>query len=638
MKKKRFGVVFLSLIIALTAINYVSASSYDDISGLSVDYRDAVNYVSDNNIMIGTSETTFVPFENINRAMNVVILYRLAGKPAVSGSIPFSDVSSESYYYDAVKWAYKNKIVQGTSSTTFSPDSNVTREQFFTFLYRYTSFCNYPIGITNGTSILNAGDYHLVSDYAVNPLRWAVDKHIISRESDTEMLHPQSNVQRMTAALYVSLFGENVEGVKFEKDNFGFTNNEKNFTNNKIKTRYMSDSDYEIIKQWCDSGSSSAASAKNALNSIDVYKEDWRGSCYGMTTIVALDKVGKIGFNENLENKVSSMYQIPKPISKPDEILSRINLYELSYLIPIVYGNMNTYGSSHISDGYKDLVSAVKKNGFVVFNYFWRYDNHTYGHSILIYRCETKTNGDYLLYAYNPNANHACTYTISKDYTSSNFCSDPLTAITLTDSFSAYDVLDYDGIYNDQVPSNSTNESAVTTIALPLSQGNCKITNAEGESLSYDADTMTVDGTMSVYNVHMTFDSIYIEVDNSDFYSFYADTINNGFRIMNETQFVNVEGDKLHDIDVYNDGTVLLKGEGADFKVAIDKHEDNNNMLEISAHTPGKAYIGYDAGVIHATGVEGKADVIEYNDNGTYSNSLSADIHENFEINQNDLQ
>ena len=86
----------------------------------------------------GTSNTTFSPDENCTRVQVVTFLWRTAGQPKPNGkSNPFTDVKADSYYYDAVLWAVEKGITGGTSATTFSPDSNCTRAQVVTFLYRF---------------------------------------------------------------------------------------------------------------------------------------------------------------------------------------------------------------------------------------------------------------------------------------------------------------------------------------------------------------------------------------------------------------------------------------------------------------------------------------------------------------------
>ena len=67
------------------------------------------------------------------------MLWRYAGSPRVEGRIPFTDVSKNTIYYNAINWAYQKNITNGTSNTTFSPNLSCTREQIVTMLYRYNN-------------------------------------------------------------------------------------------------------------------------------------------------------------------------------------------------------------------------------------------------------------------------------------------------------------------------------------------------------------------------------------------------------------------------------------------------------------------------------------------------------------------
>ncbi len=88
----------------------------------------------------GTSNTTFSPDENCSRAQVVTFLWRTAGQPEPKGNKnPFTDVSADSYYYNAVLWAVEKGVTGGTSAATFSPDSPCTRAQVVTFLYRFVN-------------------------------------------------------------------------------------------------------------------------------------------------------------------------------------------------------------------------------------------------------------------------------------------------------------------------------------------------------------------------------------------------------------------------------------------------------------------------------------------------------------------
>ena len=111
-------------------------SSFVDVPSGSY-YEDAVDWAVANGITTGTDAAHFSPDAICTRAQAVTFLWRAAGRPAPeSRTMPFTDVPADSYYYDAVLWAVENGITKGTSSTTFSPDDTCTRAQIVTFLWR----------------------------------------------------------------------------------------------------------------------------------------------------------------------------------------------------------------------------------------------------------------------------------------------------------------------------------------------------------------------------------------------------------------------------------------------------------------------------------------------------------------------
>ena len=100
-------------------------------------FYDAVKWAVDRGITSGTSRYTFSPDAPCTRAQVVTFLWRAAGCPqSTSKSNPFTDVRADDYFYDAVLWAVENGITNGTSAKTFSPDATVTRAQVVTFLWR----------------------------------------------------------------------------------------------------------------------------------------------------------------------------------------------------------------------------------------------------------------------------------------------------------------------------------------------------------------------------------------------------------------------------------------------------------------------------------------------------------------------
>ena len=168
-------------------------------------YKD-VAFAYENGLFAGTSDTTFSPNTSMTRAMLVAVLYRLEGKPSVSGRSGFSDVTSGSYYEDAVTWAADNGIVYGTSASTFSPNANVTREQMTAILYRYAQYKKYD---TAASSSLNGfTDHASVSGYAAASLEWAVAEELVYGSSGKLM--PTGDATRAQVAAILHRFVENV--------------------------------------------------------------------------------------------------------------------------------------------------------------------------------------------------------------------------------------------------------------------------------------------------------------------------------------------------------------------------------------------------------------------------------------------
>ena len=100
-------------------------------------YNSAVTWAVNNGVTTGTTATTFSPDRACTRAEVVTFLWRAYGSPMVEDDgVPFRDVSSDAFYYDAVRWAVESGITSGSSATTFSPNAVCTRAQVVTFLYR----------------------------------------------------------------------------------------------------------------------------------------------------------------------------------------------------------------------------------------------------------------------------------------------------------------------------------------------------------------------------------------------------------------------------------------------------------------------------------------------------------------------
>ena len=169
-------------------------------------FYDDVVFAYENGLFSGTSDTMFSPNTSMTRAMLVTVLYRLEGQPAVNGRSGFSDVQYNGYYEDAVTWAADNGIVNGTSTSTFSPNANVTREQMAAILYRYAQYKKYN---TAASSSLNSfSDHTSVSGYAEASLQWSVAEKLVNGSNGKLM--PTGNASRAQVAAILHRFAENV--------------------------------------------------------------------------------------------------------------------------------------------------------------------------------------------------------------------------------------------------------------------------------------------------------------------------------------------------------------------------------------------------------------------------------------------
>ena len=169
-------------------------------------FYDDVKFVYENGLFSGTDSRSFSPSASMTRAMLVTVLYRLEGEPAVAGRSSFADVRSGAYYEKAVIWAAANGIVTGTSSTSFSPDAKVTREQLAAILYRYAQYKKLD---TSASEKLNSfSDAGEMSGYANAALGWAVAERLVNGASGKLM--PKGYATRAQVAAIFHRFVENV--------------------------------------------------------------------------------------------------------------------------------------------------------------------------------------------------------------------------------------------------------------------------------------------------------------------------------------------------------------------------------------------------------------------------------------------
>ena len=182
------------------------AKDFTDVD-LEAWYHLNVDYVLENGLFKGTTETTFAPNANLTRAMLVTVLYRAEGEPKVSGITSFADLEKGQYYLDAVCWAQINGIVNGVSETEFAPNDNITREQIAAIMHRYAQYKGYDVSIGENTNILSYDDFDDISEYAIASMQYACGSGLMKGKT-ASTLNPKDNATRAEIAAVLHRFIE----------------------------------------------------------------------------------------------------------------------------------------------------------------------------------------------------------------------------------------------------------------------------------------------------------------------------------------------------------------------------------------------------------------------------------------------
>ena len=168
-------------------------------------FYDDVMYLFANRLMNGTSATTFAPYGTTTRAMAVMTIWRMEGEPKAVGANPFTDVESGAWFTEAIIWANENGIALGYGNACFAPDTPVTREQLAAFFYRYAAYKGYDTTVTGSLDRFTDGDN--VSEWAKNDVMWAVGYGLMQGD-DMNMLNPQIDGIRSEYAAMLHRFIE----------------------------------------------------------------------------------------------------------------------------------------------------------------------------------------------------------------------------------------------------------------------------------------------------------------------------------------------------------------------------------------------------------------------------------------------
>ena len=171
-------------------------------------FYDAVAYVYDKGMMEGTTDTTFAPAMNLTRSMIAQVLYNLEERPEAPGAAGFPDVAAGAWYADAVNWAAARGIVKGYDTGAFGPEDSVTREQLAAILYRYAQAKGYDT-TQGGMAVREFSDSASISDWAQEAMAWAVNAQVLSGKGNG-VLDPQGTATRAEVAQMLMNFVEHV--------------------------------------------------------------------------------------------------------------------------------------------------------------------------------------------------------------------------------------------------------------------------------------------------------------------------------------------------------------------------------------------------------------------------------------------
>lgn len=165
-------------------------------------YYDSIDFVNTKGVMTGLNTKTFGVSDDMTREQFALVLYRMEGKPGVTYSNKFSDVSPGLWYTDAVIWASNCGIVTGYDNGKYGTGDGITREQMATMMVRYANYKKFTVG--NKKTYNSFPDYKRVSAFADDAMKWAYGNGIIT--GDNGRINPQGNAVRAVAATILMRF------------------------------------------------------------------------------------------------------------------------------------------------------------------------------------------------------------------------------------------------------------------------------------------------------------------------------------------------------------------------------------------------------------------------------------------------
>ena len=204
---------FVAMLLVIAMIAGVLPFAFAANVGPFTDVKDTdwfasnVQYVYDNGLMNGTTTTTFEPESNLTRAQTAMVLWRIAGQPAPTAKAPFTDLV-DAWYRDAIAWAAEQKVVNGRGDGTFDPNGNVT-------VAEAAKMVLVALGYNAGVENYVGANWQINVDGRANPLglyddlSYTTTSAELTRDNAAQMLYNALDVHMVTYDYIITGTAEN---------------------------------------------------------------------------------------------------------------------------------------------------------------------------------------------------------------------------------------------------------------------------------------------------------------------------------------------------------------------------------------------------------------------------------------------
>ena len=202
----------LALSVSVPALAAVEDTGFSDVDA-NAWYAEAVLYCREHNLMAGIGNNQFAPESNLTRAQLATVLYRMEGTPAVTGTDAFTDTPDGAWYSDAVLWASQQELVSGYGGGLFGPNDPVSREQMTTILWRYA-------GSPSVSGTASFTDSSSAASYASAAVSWAGVNSIV-RPVSGNTFAPKENATRAQVAEALMNYDHSTQSIPSDTPNGG---------------------------------------------------------------------------------------------------------------------------------------------------------------------------------------------------------------------------------------------------------------------------------------------------------------------------------------------------------------------------------------------------------------------------------